>query len=297
VQNQEIDRTDYNAPLVRDLAQTPAEIFVASPNNPPWNGWSALGVWVASVLFIAIFPILLIVPYVFGQGASILSDQAQLGEFLKSDQTAILLQLIAIIPAHLLTLALAWMVVTRLKTYPFFETLGWQWGGYKVWHSLAIVVFFFAVAIGLTAVFGEVENEFDKMLKSSRAAVYLVAFFATFTAPLVEEVVYRGVLYSAFQRRFGIILAVIFVTVLFTIVHVPQYSLNNVPDYASVITLLLLSLTLTLIRVRTGNLLPCIVLHTVFNGIQSLLLIAQPFLPDLEKQLPDQPAMLIRMLF
>jgi membrane protease YdiL (CAAX protease family) len=40
----------------------------------------------------------------------------------------------------------------------------------------------------------------------------------------------------------------------------------------------LLSLALTLIRARTGNLLPCIVLHTVFNGIQSLLLILQPYI-------------------
>jgi len=116
---------------------------------------------------------------------------------------------------------------------------------------------------------------------------YLVAFFATFTAPIVEEVVYRGVLYSAFQKKFGLAASVIFVTLLFTIVHVPQYSVNGVPDYASVITLLVLSLVLTLIRAKTGNLLPCIVLHTVFNGIQSLFLILEPFLPSSDTTTPD----------
>jgi membrane protease YdiL (CAAX protease family) len=105
----------------------------------------------------------------------------------------------------------------------------------------------------------------------------LVAFFATFTAPLVEEVVYRGLLYSAFQRRVGVALATVFVTILFTAVHVPQYSLGANPDFAALIALFLLSLTLTLVRARTGNLLPCIVLHTIFNASQSILVVIQNF--------------------
>jgi hypothetical protein len=37
---------------------------------------------------------------------------------------------------------------------------------------------------------------------------------------------------------------------------------------------------LTLIRVYTKNLLPCIVLHTIFNAFQSLLLIFEPYLQE-----------------
>ena len=35
---------------------------------------------------------------------------------------------------------------------------------------------------------------------SSRTAVYLVAIIAAFSAPLVEEVIYRGVLYPAIEN-------------------------------------------------------------------------------------------------
>jgi len=37
-----------------------------------------------------------------------------------------------------------------------------------------------------------------------------------------------------------------------------------------------------LLRARTGNLLPCIIFHFIFNGIQSLGLVLAPFLekPD-----------------
>jgi membrane protease YdiL (CAAX protease family) len=189
--------------------------------------------------------------------------------------------------AHILTLAAGWFIVTRARRYSFRTTLGWHMDGFRIWHAIVLTVAFYLFGFLMTSVFGKVDNDFEKLIEASRVAVYLVAILATFTAPLVEEVVYRGVLYSAFQRKFGLAASVIFVTLLFTIVHVPQYSVNGVPDYASVITLLVLSLVLTLIRAKTGNLLPCIVLHTVFNGIQSLFLILEPFLPSSDTTTPD----------
>jgi len=205
-----------------------------TPNNPPWNSWSAFGVWVVSVILIILFPLIFVLPYFLNQAVN-LTDSVKATEFLQTDSTAIFLQLLSVIPAHLLTLVLAWFVVTKSNTFSFRETLGWQWNGFKVWHTFVCFIFFIlAMSLSLTLVFGDVENEFEKMLNSSRTAVYLVAFFATFTAPLVEEVIYRGLLYSAFQRKYGIPLAVFLVTLLFTAVHIPQYSSSNVPDYAPI---------------------------------------------------------------
>jgi membrane protease YdiL (CAAX protease family) len=223
------------------------------------------------------------------------TNEAAIMEFAKTDPTAVLLRILAIIPAHILTFVLAWLVVTRFRQFSFRETLGWKWNGFKIWHSFAIFAGFYVVALVLIQIFGKVETDFDRMLTTSRTAVFLVAFFATFTAPLVEEVVYRGLLYSAFQRRFSVVLSVVFVTVLFTAVHIPQYSNDNIPNYASIIILLLLSLTLTLIRVRTDNLLPCIFLHTVVNGIQSLILILYPYIEKYIETHQPQTASLIQL--
>ncbi|MGI8469952.1 MAG: CPBP family intramembrane glutamic endopeptidase [Pyrinomonadaceae bacterium] len=134
------------------------------------------------------------------------------------------------------------------------------------------------------------------MLESSRIVVFPIAFMAIFTAPLVEEVIYRGILYSSLQRKVGIVYAVIIVTLLFGLVHVPQYSKNFSPDFSALIPLFLLSLTLTLIRVRTKNLLPCIVLHTIFNTVGSLSIILEPYLRNLSE--PNQtPTAFIFHLF
>lgn len=264
--------------LITNQPEAIMSVKFPSPNNPPWNSWVALGVWFASVVFVVFIPALFLLPYLEVKGI-LSTDSGDLKGFIYTDETAIFLQLAPIILAHLLTLALAWFVVTRAKTYPFRETLGWEWNGFKIWHAVVIFFGFYAFALLLTSIFGDVENDVERLLKNSRTAVYLFAFFATFTAPVVEEVVYRGLLYSAFQRKFGIVAAVFFVTILFTLVHVPQYSVSSTPDYVTVTALLLISLVLTLIRVKTGNLLPCIVLHTLVNGVQSVVLILEPYLP------------------
>ena len=127
---------------------------------------------------------------------------------------------------------------------------------------------------------GGASDQMARMMQSSRAAVLVIAFLATFTAPLTEEVVYRGILYSAFQRSLGVAPAVFFVTLIFAGVHFYEY-------WGSPSTILLicfLSLVLTLVRVRAKSLLPCFILHTLINGTQSLLSILQTFvLPHLER--------------
>jgi uncharacterized protein len=259
----------------------PIPIPNPTPNNPPWGIIVAIGVWILSVVLIFLIPTLFLAPYAISQGIDLRSEEA-LRKFMIADPTAVILQLAPVILAHGITLLVVWFVVTKFNTYSFRQTLGWTMNGFKIWHGIAITFGFYTIAIALTGIFGEVENEFDLVLKNSRSAVFLVAFFATFTAPLVEEVVYRGLLYSAFQRRLGAVLAIILTTLMFTAVHVPQYSRGLHPDIATLLSLLLIGFTLTLIRARTDSLLPCVVLHTIFNGIQSALLLAEPYLRSLQ---------------
>lgn len=249
----------------------PASKPEPTPNDPPWGVLEGLGVWIASVLCILIVPAVFLLPYL-----ATLKDQFtendQMIEFAKTDPTAVLLQIVAILPAHLLTILLAWLVVTRLNKYSFLGLLGWKSGGFRWWHYLIVLGSFFVVAGVTNALVPEQENDLIRILQSSRTAVYIIAAIATFTAPFVEEVVYRGVLYSAFQRRIGVPAALLLVTFLFAVVHVPQYY----PSVWTIFLLTLLSLTLTGIRVWTNNLLPCVILHTLFNGIQSVVLVLSP---------------------
>lgn len=261
------------------LQENTAQSF--SPNNPPWNGWIAVGLWAASVFILFFFANVFLGSYLSWLKFD-LSDQSRLNEFVMNDPRAVFFQIMAVFPAHVLTLAIAWLIVTRNREFRFRKMLGWKMNGFRIWHSIALVALFFAIAIIFTLVFGKVENDFEIMLKSSKWIIIPVSIMAVFTAPVVEEVVYRGVLYSAFRRKFGVAAAIFFVTILFASIHVMQYSQNSVPDYGVMLTILLLSLTLTAIRERTGNLLPCIILHMMFNGFQAALMIISRFAPGLD---------------
>ncbi|NNE98559.1 MAG: CPBP family intramembrane metalloprotease [Pyrinomonadaceae bacterium] len=245
-----------------------------SPNNPPWNFIAALGIWVLSVLLILGLPVVFLTPYLVRNRIVPVPGEDMEAAIL-SDPMAVAVALGGTFLAHALTMIAAWVVVTKFRKESFTKMLGWKWGGFKMWHGALILVAVYAFALGMANLLGSYENDMMKLLKSSRMAVYLVAILATFSAPLVEEVVYRGVLYSAFQKTLGVAASVVLVTVIFALVHVPQYY----PDAATIISILVLSLVITLIRVKTDNLLPCIVFHFVFNGIQSVLLILQPYLP------------------
>jgi uncharacterized protein len=283
VQNEEFNQPDYNAPLAKELAGLPPEI-APTPDNPPWNSPIAFGVWFLSVLAIFLFPIFFIVPYV------LLNRPLSL-ESIQTDSTAILLNLLAIVPAHLFTLAAAWFVATRNGRFSLGETLGFKSGGFRWWFYPLVLIAFFVIAGIVNYFIPEGDNELLKILRSSRAATYIIVILATFTAPLVEEVVYRGILYSALQRSIGGIGAIALVTFFFALVHVPQYWGSP----GTILLICLLSLVLTLIRWKTGHLLPCIIMHTIFNGLQSLFLVAEPYLPKMETAVQEQAALFIRI--
>jgi membrane protease YdiL (CAAX protease family) len=180
-----------------------------------------------------------------------------------------------ILPAHLITLAIAWAVVTRFGKVPVTAALRWDWGHrIGVFKSILLGVLLFGAAWLIVLAFGGKETELEKIINSSRAAALLVAFMAVATAPLVEEIIYRGILFPAWQRVTGSVAAVVIVTLMFAIPHVPQYW----PNFAVISSIMLLSAVLTIVRARTSGLVPCYVIHLVFNGIQAVLIFAEPYL-------------------
>src|SRR5204862_6540955 len=101
-----------------------------------------------------------------------------------------------------------------------------------------------------------------------------IEFLAVATAQLVEESIYRGILYPAIERTAGAKAAVILVTLLLAVPHGPQYW----PNIGVISSITPFSVVLTLVRARTGRLLPCFVVHLVFNGIQSVIIVLEPHL-------------------
>jgi hypothetical protein len=268
--------TDSYATLAHGPAFVPAPIAPdgTDPNNPTWNSLTAFGVWIGSVLFIIFVPTIAVLPYAIYKTAGTARDSQTLLKAL-TDSTAILINIVAVIPAHLLTLGLIWAVVTGFGKRPFWRALGWSFGGrFGFWTSAGLAVALLIVGGALTRLVGGEKTQIDQIVANSTAARWSLAILAATTGPFVEELVYRGVLYSAFQRTIGMIWAVVLVSTLFTFVHVFQYY-NNLGVIA---VISILSISLTLVRAYTGRLLPCFIMHMVFNGIQSIYIVLSPYI-------------------
>jgi membrane protease YdiL (CAAX protease family) len=185
---------------------------------------------------------------------------------------AVLLFIIATFPAEALIFLFCWAVVTGRGKRPFFESLGWNWAGRSAmyWCLVAVGV---VIAINIASNFllrwlPERPSPFEEMLNSSQPVRIGTVLLAVLAAPLVEEIVYRGVLFSALRKRLNAIATVLAVTVIFVGVHIPQYR----GAWRTVAGLTLLSLALTILRARTSSVLPSFLVHLLNNTLSSVVI-------------------------
>ncbi len=91
----------------------------------------------------------------------------------------------------------------------------------------------------------------------------MAAFGMIVLAPLNEEILFRGVLYSGFTKTFGRFLAAVLVTCLFALIH---FSVIGSGYWLDIPVLFLISSLLILVRVLSGSLYPAMSLHAGFNS-------------------------------
>jgi len=238
--------------------------------NPPWSLLAAVLTWIVSVVLLFL-PQVFAIPYFWLH----YRHSQPTAETLMADKTLVLILIAGVLPVHIITLAIVWAIATRFGKFSIVQTLGLTWNGkFTLARSIGLAIILYGAAFLLTILFGGQGTALDRLVESSRAAALMIAFLAVATAPIVEESIYRGILYPALERISGAKVAVILVTVLFAVPHVPQYW----PNFAVIASITLLSVALTVLRARTGRLLPCIAVHLVFNGIQSVIIVAEPYL-------------------
>jgi membrane protease YdiL (CAAX protease family) len=229
---------------------------------------------------------------------------------LQNDKMVLLLSILGVIPAHILTFLICYWVVTRWRKYPVGKTLGLSWPsswGPKKGALICILIgaVLFAGGAWITQLFPGEKTQLDLLIESSYGARLVTAFLAVATAPLVEEIVYRGIMYPAFARAADYLLkgqtnsttgftlgsgvAIALVSIFFAAVHFVQYQ-NNL---AVIGVITLVSITLTAVRAYTRRLLPCFVIHLVFNGIQAVIIVLYPFLPKPQSTPKPAPAELL----
>lgn len=261
-----VDWESETLPLCSECRQrglTPSHWEQPSPSpspspRPPWNLSAALTVLLFFMLAMWFIPAFAIGIWAELKGLSITPTNV---EQLMRNPQANLVGIISVFGVHVLTLFIAWTVVTGWERR-FTEVIDWSWHRrFRFSHALITVALLYATTWILDFFLEGAETDFDKLLRTSQAVRIAVSVLAVVSAPFVEELVYRGIIYPAVEARFGRLIAILTVGGVFALVHFPQYW----GSMLILVSLTILSFVLTAIRAYTGKLLPCYIVHLLYN--------------------------------
>jgi membrane protease YdiL (CAAX protease family) len=110
------------------------------------------------------------------------------------------------------------------------------------------------------------DSPLEKLLTTTPAIVLFVVFGIIF-APLLEEIIFRGFIFSALSDLYGWKAALPVTAVLFAALHVSQLRGN----WPAVVVILLVGYVLTLARHLSNSLIPSVIIHTAYNATIFLL--------------------------
>jgi membrane protease YdiL (CAAX protease family) len=125
-----------------------------------------------------------------------------------------------------------------------------------------IYVFIMSSLLGIEAPASKIEILIRNRSISNTMLLIVVAFIG----PVVEEVFFRGFLYSAFKKNWGVLPALFVSSILFSVVHLQVYSF---------IPLFLIGWLLAYLFEKTTSLFPAIFLHAIYNLILILILLGR----------------------
>lgn len=103
---------------------------------------------------------------------------------------------------------------------------------------------------------------FSGQANESGMDIYTTVFAAVFLAPVIEELLFRGVLWSILQENKGTVTAVIVTTVYFVFLHL---TLNNA------FSAILIGICGSMFILFTGSIIPSIVIHLLNNLLVTIL--------------------------
>lgn len=103
-------------------------------------------------------------------------------------------------------------------------------------------------------------NALADVRHQSTISVVLAVFAVAVSAPVVEEIFFRGLLYRSLRNRLSVLPAVLIAGALFGLVHITSYPLDTLPVKAA------FGVIACLLYERTGSLLPGIALHSFVDA-------------------------------
>jgi len=144
--------------------------------------------------------------------------------------------------------------------------------GKTIWYSFLSLLLIFLVSFLyvflMNSLFGieAPSSKIEILVRNRSISSNILLIVVALIAPFSEEIFFRGFLYSAFKKSWGINAALFLSSFLFAVVHLELYSF---------VPLMIIGWLLAYLFEKTKSLLPAIFLHGVYNLILILILLGE----------------------
>ena len=160
-----------------------------------------------------------------------------------------------------------WRITARYKL-PFGPAIGWTTRGHSRFHYLFLgLLLSLVVRLGDTLLPKPAKPlPIDVLMLQDQLSFALVALFAVFIAPVVEELLFRGFLFPVFERSHGAFVAILLTSAMFTALHGRQ----NAWQWQILLGLFLVGTTFGVVRAGTRSVVPSVFMHAGYNAMMVL---------------------------
>jgi CAAX protease family protein len=173
---------------------------------------------------------------------------------------------------------MVWVVRSRGRA--FWATIRWNWPQATWFGWMAMGVGLAVVVQSASALLPIPKSlPIDLYFRDTVDAYMMAAFGLTF-APLMEELFFRGFLYPAVARRWGVVGGVVVTSALFAFIHASQLA----HAWAPLLLLFFVGVVLTVIRANKGSVATTFLIHVGYNAtLFGLLYVASDHFRHFEK--------------
>ena len=171
------------------------------------------------------------------------------------------------------SLTVLWFIYWRITVgykLPFGPAIGWTTRGHSRFHYVFLgLLLNLVVALGVTLLPKPGKPlPIDALMSQDQLSFALVALFAVFIAPVVEELLFRGFLFPVFERAHGSFVAILLTSAMFTALHGRQ----NAWQWQILLGLFLVGAAFGSVRANTRSVVPSVFMHAGYNTTMVLLL-------------------------